>query len=222
MLAVSGSRLVRNSIRQRMFASGRRQIGIASLILVAWLVPGTSLAAGKGDVNLDCEVNGADVVLLFQRLGGVTLMAEQETAANVGPAPGGVSTPDAVVDVADLIVLMRSVAGLVGLAPRCPFLTAPTESQTTVNPEEVSGTATPGIQLTLYVNGVAQQTLQADPLDGIRWTGASPSTRSSCTTEPTTFTRSHRTRRTTAGHRIRFSSSLRTRSTRLNQTSPSM
>jgi hypothetical protein len=112
-----------------------------------------------GDIDLDCDIDVADVVMFERYLAGLTtLTQEQTTNANLVPI-GGVR--DAVIDVADLITLRRIVAGD---APKpvaaytTPTITLPTGLPESANPISITGTAQTGVtglEIVLYVNGQA-------------------------------------------------------------------
>lgn len=105
-----------------------------------------------GDVDADCDVDIADVVLLERALAGhVVLTDEQSAGADLAPIGGSVN--DGVVDVADLVTIKRIVAR--DANPATPGLAAPTLDaiQSVANPLMVSGDAPDGSFVTLYVNG---------------------------------------------------------------------
>ncbi|MCG8590729.1 MAG: right-handed parallel beta-helix repeat-containing protein [Proteobacteria bacterium] len=128
------------------------------------LLPGLAGAASPGDVNTDGVVDGRDAVLLQRFLvGDATLSAAGEAAADLGPLVAGAYAPDGSVNSGDLVVLLRAIAGEVDLpvAPAAPVLDA-IVGAVAQNPFLAEGTAEPGVDVTLYVNGEAQQTLPAD------------------------------------------------------------
>ena len=66
-----------------------------------------------GDVNIDGEVNTADVLLAQRALmGAVTLSDEQAFRANVAPLSGGVPAPDDSFDLGDVLVIQRMALGM--------------------------------------------------------------------------------------------------------------
>ncbi|MCG8589022.1 MAG: right-handed parallel beta-helix repeat-containing protein [Proteobacteria bacterium] len=135
------------------------------LVLLGFaLLPGLAGAASPGDVNTDGDVDTADALLLQRYLAeDATLTAAGEAAADLGPLVAGAYAPDGSVDAGDLVVLLRAIAGEVTLpvAPAAPVLNAVT-NPVQVNPLSVGGTAPPGLPVTLYVNGQAQETVLAN------------------------------------------------------------
>ena len=66
-----------------------------------------------GDVNIDGEVNTADVLLAQRALmGAITLSDEQAFRANVAPLSGGVPAPDDMFDLGDLLVIQHMALGI--------------------------------------------------------------------------------------------------------------
>lgn len=87
--------------------------GLAGLTLAVFVAPSGALAAPKGDVLVDGQVDAGDVLILRRALmGEVTLDPEQEDAADVAPFDtGGMGevVGDQTVDAADALVLGRAV-----------------------------------------------------------------------------------------------------------------
>jgi len=68
--------------------------------------------APDGDVNFDCQVNAADVLLAIQAAAGTRLLnAAQFERADVAPLSGGVPMPDNQVDTGDALVIMEKSLG---------------------------------------------------------------------------------------------------------------
>jgi len=135
----------------------------AALLLAAVCVSATAGAAIPGDLNLDCKVDTADTFVLSRAVMGViTLDAEQQDAADVAPIVSGASSPDGSITVADLVVLLRAVAGLQALpgGVNVPSVSSPS-GNLTENPITVTGVACPGDVVKLYVNGLVRGTVVA-------------------------------------------------------------
>lgn len=126
----------------------------AWLVLAALCLSATAGAAIPGDVNLDCKIDTADTLVLSGTvMGAINLNAEQQDAADVAPIVSGASAPDGMVTIADLVVLLRAVAGLQALPGgiNVPTISSPF-GDLTENPITVTGVACPGDVVTLYVN----------------------------------------------------------------------
>jgi hypothetical protein len=66
-----------------------------------------------GDVSFDCKVDIADVLLAGQAITGQrTLNAAQFARADVAPLAAGVPAPDALVNTADLLLILRKSVGM--------------------------------------------------------------------------------------------------------------
>lgn len=99
-------------------------------------------------------------------------LTSQTTYAAIVPAgdlaPYGI--PDGQLNAADIFVLKRAVQGQITLPPISLEPDAPTlttaSGTTNNNPFTVTGTATPGITVNLYVNGQQQDTTTANVTDG--------------------------------------------------------
>lgn len=107
----------------------------------------------------DGQVNVADALIL-QRFVSGNLTPTPEEIYRGDVAPFG--APDSILNAADLTVLMRAIMGQitldpVNLGPAAPGLTT-ASGTTNDNPFIVSGTATPGIAVNLYVNDLLQET----------------------------------------------------------------
>jgi RHS repeat-associated protein len=103
--AGAASRGARVPAWQRALASG---LAVAVVALPA--LP--ALAATKGDVRIDGQLNPGDAVLLMRSLtAGVVLSTEQRTAADVAPLVAGQATGDGRVDAADLRLLGQAASG---------------------------------------------------------------------------------------------------------------
>jgi len=135
------------------FVSGRRLPALVALLVALTLASLTANAAVPGDLNQDCSVGTADALLLWSAVTGATeLNAEQEDAADIAPVVGGTSAPDGFVNLADLAVLLRAIAGLQALpgGVNVPKLdTLPEE--TVAGYVNVTGTACAGDVVKLYV-----------------------------------------------------------------------
>ena len=120
--------------------------GVAAFCSIA----GSAMAGLPGDVDLDCDVDVADAVLLERSLAGyVTLTDEQAANANLTPIDG---EKDSLIDVADLVTIKRIVAR--DADPATPLSTPTIQSVTGTNPVTVSGTGAPADErVLLYVNG---------------------------------------------------------------------
>lgn len=122
-------------------------------------------AAIPGDLNQDCSIGSADVLLLWNGVTGASVLTpEQEDAADIAPVVGGTSTPDGTVDLADFAVLLRAIAGLQPLPDgvNIPKLNTLPPS-TTAGYVDVTGTACAGHVVKLYVDGRLRGTATADP-----------------------------------------------------------
>ncbi len=133
--------------------------------------PAGALTRPAGDIaplgNPDGLVNAADLLIL-QRLvlGDLTPTPEQLRVADVAP----LGSPDGELNGGDIVVLMRALAGQVTLAPVYLGPDAPqlviSSGTVTANPYPVSGSATPGLEVRLYVDGRWQASTRAAPDTG--------------------------------------------------------
>jgi hypothetical protein len=133
----------------------RRQNEAIVVALGVLVMVTPALAGLSGDVDVDCDVDIADAVLLERSLAGfVTLTDEQTDSADLVPIGSWVK--DGVVDVGDLVTLKRVVARdanpAAPLSPR-PTLGAIPATWTQSVPITVSGYAPIGSVVYLYVNG---------------------------------------------------------------------
>ncbi len=84
-------------------------------------VPGVAVS-NDGDINIDGEVNAADVLWAIQAaLGSRTLTTEQQQHGDVAPLVDGTPQPNGVFDLGDVVVITRLVlGGLVFSVPAPP------------------------------------------------------------------------------------------------------
>lgn len=125
-----------------------------ALLLAVVCMSATAGAAVPGDVNQDCKIDTADAIKLSRAvMGGITLNADQQDAADVAPIVSGSSAPDGAVTVADLVVLLRAVAGLQVLPSgvNIPRIDSPS-GQLSENYVTVTGQACAGELVRLYIN----------------------------------------------------------------------
>ena len=140
-----------------------RRWSISALFSLALLIPAVASANLKGDVNGDNRVDVADSVLLSRYLSGEDIGISPEDlveVADIAPVLGGVSTPDGVVDVGELVVLMRGLAGEYFPAP--PVLT-PATCDPAANPISISGTGAENTEITIVAAGFPQATVPLGP-----------------------------------------------------------
>jgi len=117
--------------------------------------------------NPDGQLNVADLLVLTQLVNGaITATPTEEIVGDVGP----LNSADGVLDVRDMLILQRAVLGKVTLSPVVIPPPAPTlnaaSSTTTPNPYQITGIAAPGLIVNLFVNGVAQQSVTSNAIDG--------------------------------------------------------
>ena len=119
--------------------------------------------------NPDGQLNVADLVVLTRIITGLETATPNELiVADVGPLN---SAPDGVLDVRDMLILQRAILGELSLSnvtilPPTPALNAIALPTTTQNLYQISGTASPGTLVTIYINGNSQQQLISNPSDG--------------------------------------------------------
>lgn len=95
-------------------ALAARGLPIAAALAALAIGSAPATGAQKGDIDLDCDVDLADVLLLQQHLDGeITLGSQAEDNADVAPwddmASPPAPAPDSNVDLGDLVVLHRAV-----------------------------------------------------------------------------------------------------------------
>ena len=74
-------------------------------------VGGTELPP-DGDVNFDCQVNVADVLLATEAAAGTRILNPAEAAhADVAPLSNGVPSPNGLVDAADVLIITEKSLG---------------------------------------------------------------------------------------------------------------
>jgi len=144
---------------------------LAGLLCLLAVLPGlaSALTRPAGDIaplgSPDGVLNTGDLLILQQLvLGNLTATQEQHLVADVAP----LGNPDGVLNAGDIVVLMRAMQGQLSLAPVYLGPDAPqidaTVSPTNDNPYLITGTATPGLEVRLYVDGAVQATTTAqDP-----------------------------------------------------------
>lgn len=149
----------------------RRSLGILCVLLVYIPSLANGLTRPGGDLaplgNPDGKLNAGDVVIL-QRLviGDLIPTPEQLLVGDVAP----LGSPDMQLNAADLLILMRAIMGEISLSPvnlgpDAPILDTIT-SPTNDNPFTITGTATLGLDINLYVGSVLQSTVSASATDG--------------------------------------------------------
>jgi|GEM_PF-5977150 len=115
----------------------------------------------------DGVLNVADLLILTQFVNGLKTPTSTETiVGDVGP----LNSPDGVLDVRDVLILQRSLLGDISLSPIFAPPAAPILNQvtptTTQNPFQITGTAQPNIQISLFVNNQLQQNVTSNISDG--------------------------------------------------------
>ena len=133
--------------------------------------PASGLTVPAGDLAplnaADGELDAADFLIL-QRfiLGTLTPTPEQILIGDVAP----LGSPDGELNAGDLAVLMRAIHGEIGLAPVYlgpdpPVLYA-ADGPTNDNPYTLTGSAAPGLEVRLYLNGTLYDSAIAAEPDG--------------------------------------------------------
>ncbi|MDH5592172.1 MAG: Ig-like domain-containing protein, partial [Gammaproteobacteria bacterium] len=139
-------------------------------LLAFWiyLVPLSLYAATvpAGDVapygSADGQLNAADAVIIQRFIfGDLTPTANELLIGDVAP----LGAPDGVLNAADMAILMRAIIGEILLDPVTVPPASPTlngsDATTNTNPYIITGTAIPGIDVNLYINGQQQATTTA-------------------------------------------------------------
>jgi hypothetical protein len=71
------------------------------------------LSTGNGDVNGDGEVDINDALLALQIVAGiVTPTPSERLSMDVAPIISGISAPDDILDMGDVLLILRKVLGL--------------------------------------------------------------------------------------------------------------
>lgn len=130
-----------------------------------------ALSRQAGDLaplnNPDGVVNVADAVILQRFLfGDITPTPEQLLLGDLAP----LGNPDGILNAGDLVIMHRVILGEltlppVYLGPDPPILDT-TSGTTNDNPFLITGTASPGLSINLYVNDQLESTTIADPATG--------------------------------------------------------
>ena len=139
---------------------------LGSLLLVlsqAYTYPVNAATYTAGDLaprgSPDGVLNSADLLILQQFvLGTQTPTGDEALIVDVAPF----LVPDGVLNAGDVVVLIRAIMGQITLppivvGPDAPLL-AGVASPTSNNPQTITGTAAPNVEVLLYVNGVQQNT----------------------------------------------------------------
>lgn len=160
-----------DSHRRRLACFQRRCLLILLCLAVVVAAPAGALTRPAGDIaplgNPDGRVDAADLLIL-QRLvlGGLDATPEQLLVADVAP----LGNPDGELNAGDIVVLMRALAGQVTLSPVYLGPDAPrldiSAGTVATNPYTVSGSAAPGLEVRLYVDGQWQASTTAAPDSG--------------------------------------------------------
>jgi lysophospholipase L1-like esterase len=100
----------------------RRAAGAIVFLCSCSLAPGNAYAVSNdGDVNIDGEVTGVDLLWGIQALlGQRTLTPEQVQHGDVAPLVGGTPQPDGNFNLGDVVVISRLVLGQLVLLPPTP------------------------------------------------------------------------------------------------------
>jgi len=113
--------------------------------------------------NPDGQLNVADVLILQRIIGGYDTASSAELKiADVGP----LNSPDGVLDIVDVLLLQRIIRGDIAqsnitVIPQAPVLNS-IPATTSSNPLPITGTASPLMNIDIYVNGVLQQQTISD------------------------------------------------------------
>jgi hypothetical protein len=75
---------------------------------------GSFPSLADGDINMDGEVNAADILLGYRVLAGdLSLTEEQRLHGDVAPLVNGIPAPNRLFDLGDLLVIQRKALGLI-------------------------------------------------------------------------------------------------------------
>ena len=133
-------------------------VSITLMTVCLSLIATQSLAGLAGDINADGKVDAGDVYLIKSfALGTDTPTPQESVAADAAP----LGNPDGQINAGDVTVLEQVALGQIVLGPSAPILNAGM-SPTNSNPYSITGTATPGIEVTLFVEGEPQAATDAD------------------------------------------------------------
>ena len=113
--------------------------------------------------NPDGQLNIADLFILERFvIGSDTPVGDEALVADVAPF----GSPDGELNIGDVAVLMRAIQGDITLPPIVTGGEAPTLDPVAPsinnNPQSITGSAPPDIEVRLYVNNVQQATTQSD------------------------------------------------------------